>query len=124
MLACCVNIAEQTLRLAVQVNIPATRRGEKTIQRPRAPVSHIGHIAPIPRPLFDAQALASPDDFHGLAAVPKHQLARGVDLSGRVGNAHVDCAFWGRPAVAGRPLAHALYKVLQPPLCYADHRSR
>jgi hypothetical protein len=124
MLAGRVNVAEQTLRFAVQVNIPPTRRGEKPIQRARASVSHIGHIAPIPSPLFNAQPLASLDEFHGLAAIPNHQLARGVNLCGRVGNTHMDRPFLGRPAIAGRLFPHVLYKDLQPAFCYPNKGSR
>src|SRR5262249_3966089 len=101
----------------------ATGRGEKTIQRARALVSHVGDITPIPRPLFNAQALASLDNLHGLTAVPEHQLACGVNLSGRVRNTHVDGAFLGRSAVAGWSLPHALYKNLQRPFCDTNQRS-
>jgi hypothetical protein len=70
MLTCRVNVAEQTLRFAIYINIPPTRRSEKTIQRSRALVSHVGDITAIPCPLFDAQPLPSLDDLHSLTAVP------------------------------------------------------
>ena len=67
MLACRVNVAEQTLRFAIQKNIPRARRGEKAIQCARALGGHVRDITPIPRPLFDAQRLAPLNDPHVLA---------------------------------------------------------
>ncbi len=89
MLARCVNVAEQALHFAVQINAPTACRGKETVHCAAAMVSYESYITAIAGPLLSGELLAPFDDLHGRAAVLEHQCARGIDLDRRCRNPHV-----------------------------------